>query len=117
MTLDTSKPQNDSNKTSLRLEIMSRVVNFTEQLQTTAIKLEGASKIESEGTEILLTSESLEDTNTIEQPRKVAPVTRKASGFAPEFTRTFAPRSLTILRLKTAKASAAVRPIAQGTGR
>lgn len=59
---------------------------------------------------LLLTSGSLEDENTIEQPRKVAPVTRQASGFAPEFTRTFAPRSLTILRLKTAKTSAAARP-------
>jgi alpha-L-arabinofuranosidase len=67
-------------------------------------------RIESEGTEILLTSGSLEDENSIEQPRKVAPVTRRASGLAPEFTRTFAPRSLTILRLKTVKASAAVRP-------
>lgn len=57
-----------------------------------------------------MTSGSLEDENSIEQPRKVAPVTRRASGLAPEFTRTFAPRSLTILRLKTVKASAAVRP-------
>ena len=91
-------------------EIVVKVVNFTEQPQTTSIHLEGAPKIESEGTDILLTSASPEDENTIEQPRKVVPVTRKASGFAPEFTRTFVPRSLTILRLKTVKASAALRP-------
>jgi len=91
-------------------EIVIKVVNFTEQPQTTSIRLEGAPKIESEGTEILLTSASLEDENSIEQPRKVAPVTRRTSSFAPELTRTFAPRSLTILRLKTAKASAAARP-------
>jgi alpha-L-arabinofuranosidase len=91
-------------------EVVIKVVNFTAQPQTTSIRLEGGPKIESEGTEILLSSASLEDENTIEQPRKVAPVTRRSSGFAPEFARTFAPRSLTILRLKAVKASAAVRP-------
>jgi hypothetical protein len=59
-----------------------------------------------EGTETVLTSASLEDENSIAEPRKVAPVTRAASGFASEFTRTFAPRSLTILRVKLAKARA-----------
>jgi alpha-L-arabinofuranosidase len=68
---------------------------------------------ESEGTEIDLTSASLEDENSIEQPRKVAPVTHSVSGFAQEFTRTFAPRSLTILRLKTTKPSAA-QPVTKG---
>ena len=34
-----------------------------------------------EGAKNVLTSASLTDENTIEQPRKVAPVTRSASGF------------------------------------
>jgi len=90
-------------------EVIIKVVNFTEQPQTTSIKPDGASGIESEGTETVLTSASLEDENSIEQPRKVAPVTNNVSGLGPQFTRTFAPRSLTVLRLKTVKTSVAAR--------
>jgi alpha-L-arabinofuranosidase len=91
-------------------EIIVKVVNFSEQARSASIQLEGAPRIQSEGTEIVLTSASLQDENSIEQPRKVAPVTRNASGFSSDFTRTFAPRSLTILRLKTVKTAASVRP-------
>jgi alpha-L-arabinofuranosidase len=91
-------------------EIVLKVVNFTEQPQSASIRLDGAPKIESKGTEIVLTSASTEDENTLDQPRKVEPVTRAASGFAPEFTRTFAPRSLTVLRLKIAQPITAANP-------
>jgi alpha-N-arabinofuranosidase len=43
----------------------------------------------------------VEDENTLDQPTKVAPVSRSVSGLGPQFTYTFAPNSLTILRLKT----------------
>jgi hypothetical protein len=62
--------------------------------------------VQPQGTEILLTSASLEDEKSIAEPRKVASVSRAVSAFAPEFTRTFAPRSSTILRVKIAKARA-----------
>lgn len=55
----------------------------------------------------------LEDENSIEQSRKAVPVTHSASGIAQEFTRTFVPRSLTILRLKATRRSAA-RPVTEG---
>jgi len=60
-----------------------------------------------------LTAVSLEDENSIEQPRKVAPVTHSVSAFAQESTRTFVPRSLTILRLRTRRPSAA-HPVTEG---
>jgi hypothetical protein len=67
---------------------------------------------ERDGTEIVLASASLEDENSIEQPRKVAAVTQIGSGLSANFTRTFAHRSLTVLCLKTPKAAAAVHPLA-----
>lgn len=91
-------------------EIVLKVVNFSAQPQSTSIRLEGAPKIESAGTESVLTSASVEDENSLSQPHKVVPVSRAATGFAPEFTRTFAPRSLTVLRLKTAKPAAEAHP-------
>jgi hypothetical protein len=42
-------------------EIVIKVVNFTERPQTTGIRLEGALKIEPEGTEIVLSSSSLDE--------------------------------------------------------
>jgi hypothetical protein len=84
-------------------EIVVKVVNYSEQPQSAHVQLEGVPKVESKGTEIVLTSASVEDENTLDQPLKVVPTTREVSGFAPEFTRTFAPRSLTVLRLKIAK--------------
>jgi hypothetical protein len=84
-------------------EIVLKVVNFSDQKQSATIRLDGATKVEPDGTETVLTSADVNDENTLDQPRKVAPATHAASGFAPEFTRAFAPHSLTVLRLKTAK--------------
>ena len=49
-----------------------------------------------------MTSASVEDENTLDEPKKVAPVSRGVAGLGPQFTYTFAPNSLTILRLNTA---------------
>ncbi|MCX7044759.1 MAG: hypothetical protein NTX50_04625 [Candidatus Sumerlaeota bacterium] len=81
-------------------EILVKVANFTDQPQKTAVKLNGAGKIAPEGIVTVLTSAKVEDENTVEEPTKVAPVTQKAKGLGPEFEYTFAPNSLTILRLQ-----------------
>jgi alpha-L-arabinofuranosidase len=85
-------------------DVILKVVNFTEQPQTAKIQLDGVASVLPEGSETVLTSASVDDGNSIEQPLKVAPVTHSVSGLAPQFSRTFAPRSLTILRLKTSNA-------------
>ncbi len=85
-------------------DLILKVVNFTEQPQTAKIQLDGVAGVLPEGSETILTSSSVDDGNSIEQPLKVAPVTHSVSGLAPQFSRTFAPRSLTILRLKTSNA-------------
>ena len=87
-------------------DVILKVVNFTEQPQTAKIQLDGVAGVLPEGTETVLTSSSVDDGNSIEQPLKVVPVTHSVSGLAPQFSRTFAPRSLTILRLKTSNVGA-----------
>ncbi len=43
----------------------------------------------------------LDDTNTIEQPRKLVPQTEKVGGLSASFSREFPPYSITVLKLKT----------------
>jgi len=81
-------------------EIILKVVNLSEVSQDTRIVLEGADKIASQGKAIVLTSNSPEDENSLDQPDKVAPVTLPAKGLGPTFRYVFPCHSLTILRLK-----------------
>ena len=64
------------------------------------INLAGAGKIAPEGTAITLSGTDLAAQNTVEEPRKIAPVTTTATGLGPTFTYTFAPYSVTVLVLK-----------------
>jgi alpha-L-arabinofuranosidase len=84
-------------------ELILKVVNFSNQQQSTTIHLDGVAAVSSNGSETVLSSTDVTDENSLDQPRKVAPSTHTASGFAPEFTRAFAPNSLTILRTKVLK--------------
>jgi alpha-L-arabinofuranosidase len=82
-------------------EIVVKVVNFTNQPQQTDVRLDGVDGIAGDAVETVLTSASPEDENTVDQPRKVAPQTRNAPGLGKQFRYTFAPNSMTVLRLKT----------------
>jgi alpha-L-arabinofuranosidase len=81
-------------------EILLKMVNFSTTTQKTAVRLEGAGDVASEGTETILSSASQEDENTLDQPKKVAPVTRPVSGLGRQFDYTLAPNSVTVLRIK-----------------
>lgn len=83
-------------------EIILKVVNFSTTPQKTSIRLNGMSHLASEGTETVLASANQEDENTLDHPKKLAPVTRSVSGLGQEFSYTFVPNSVTILRLKAA---------------
>jgi alpha-L-arabinofuranosidase len=83
-------------------EIVLKAVNFSPQPQKALVKvrgIEGGVSVIS-GTMTVLTSERLEDENTVEEPTRVAPVTRGVTGLKPEFEFTFERASLTVLRLK-----------------
>jgi len=83
-------------------EIILKVVNSAAEPTKAAIRIDGNVKLKAKGTVTTL-SGGLADENSIENPKKVAPVTSKATGIAPEFTYTFQPYSLTVLRLSRDK--------------
>lgn len=62
------------------------------------IELRGVRKLGSTATETTLAATPTE-TNSIDQPRRVVPVTRKVRGIQSKFTYTVAPNSITVLRV------------------
>ena len=49
----------------------------------------------------MLKADSPDETNSIQEPTKVVPVTEKVDGLGMDFTREFPPYSITVLELKT----------------
>lgn len=81
-------------------QIIVKVVNRSAEPAPLAIKLMGVSKVSAKAQATVLSAGKLTEENSLDQPRLVAPGTRKTSGLAPEFNFTFQPQSLTILRIK-----------------
>jgi alpha-L-arabinofuranosidase len=81
-------------------EVLLKVVNFAKEPRKTAVRLTGIAKLSGTGTSTVLTSASAEDENSLDEPMKVAPKSSQVSGLGTSFEYTFAPNSLTILRLK-----------------
>jgi alpha-L-arabinofuranosidase len=80
-------------------EVILKVVNVSAADQATDLQLEGA-KILPAATATVLASDKPEDENTLEQPTRVKPVTRKLNGAGAAFRHTFPANSVTVLRLK-----------------
>jgi alpha-L-arabinofuranosidase len=81
--------------------IYLKIVNSLGAPQPVKIEISGASAIEAEGEAIVLQANSPDDTNSIQEPAKIVPVTEKVEGLGTDFTREFPPYSITILELKT----------------
>ena len=81
-------------------ELIIKVVNSDASPLSTRITLVGAKGVSKTGKVITLTSASLKDDNSFEDPDKVSPVESSFKGFSDDFTFTFEPNSLTILRIK-----------------
>jgi alpha-N-arabinofuranosidase len=64
------------------------------------IEISGASSVAAEGKAVVLQADSPNDTNSLQEPAKIIPVTEKVQGLGLEFTRTFPPYSITVLELK-----------------
>ena len=62
--------------------------------------LSGLQHVEPAGQTITLSASSPSDTNSISEPAKLVPVTAPAEGLSKDFTRTFPPYSITVLRMK-----------------
>ncbi len=79
-------------------ELILKVVNPGADLLTAKVNFKGLSSTKDTGTATVLTG-GLADENSIEQPRKVAPVTLPLRNAGPAFDYTFAPRSMTVIRV------------------
>jgi alpha-N-arabinofuranosidase len=81
--------------------IYLKVVNTSGSARPITIQIHGATKIGPEGELVSLVGQSLDDTNSIDEPRKIVPRTAKADSLSSNFTREFPPYSITVLKLKT----------------
>ncbi len=77
-----------------------KMVNFSGTEQTVRLDLQGVKRVESKGTMTILTSAHLSDVNSIEQPTRIVPVSRRLTGASANFEVKFAPYSVTVLELK-----------------
>ena len=81
-------------------ELILKVVNVSEDVQPTAIHLQGVQHVADTGEVIVLTSASRSDENSFNDPHKVVPMTSHITGVGRDFTYDFLPHSITLIRLK-----------------
>ncbi|GAB4466076.1 MAG: hypothetical protein OHK0029_37170 [Armatimonadaceae bacterium] len=74
-------------------------VNAAATAQTVTIELKGVRSVQPVGSAIALAADPGE-TNALDSPKKVIPVTKQVTGIQPSFTYTFPPHSITVLRLE-----------------
>jgi len=80
--------------------IIVKAVNGSNTSLTTNVTLTGGESATYHGTATVLTSASPEDENSLDNPDKIAPLTRPVSFEGPSFPYSFAANSVTVLRLK-----------------
>ena len=81
-------------------ELFVKLVNPLPAPQAVTIALQGMRSVRSEATAITLSADP-SDTNSIDQPAKVVPLTSRVDGAGPSFTHSLPPYSISVLRLKT----------------
>ena len=80
--------------------IYLKVVNRAGSPQPVRVEISGPSSIEPKGQMIAISTSSPDDTNSIAEPSKIAPVTSEVDGLGANFTHTFPPYSITVLKMK-----------------
>ena len=80
-------------------EIILKVVNPDSRAVSAAIRLAGVANVSHEATQFELAGTRPGDLNSLDAPNKVIPVPSTLDGVAPEFTHSFKPYSLTVLRI------------------
>ena len=79
-------------------ELILKVVNATDAKQTATLVLRGVEKVGTAGRATVLAAEPASE-NPFNQPARVVPQEEPLKGVSAEFTREFAPQSVTVLRL------------------
>jgi alpha-L-arabinofuranosidase len=82
-------------------EVILKVVNGGETAAAIDINVAGVAKMDRQAKAIVLTGATLHDENSIGRPETIKPVESSVTISGENFTRTFEPRSLTVLRVKT----------------
>ncbi|HEY8659785.1 MAG TPA: alpha-L-arabinofuranosidase C-terminal domain-containing protein [Hanamia sp.] len=81
--------------------IYLKVVNTIGKKQTIKINLDGAENVLPEATVVTLKSDKPTDTNTINDPKKIVPVTSTVKGVRKNFSQSFPPYSVTVVQIQT----------------
>jgi alpha-L-arabinofuranosidase len=91
----------DATRDSQSGTIFLKVVNRNGTPQPIHVKISGVNNVEPSAEAVVLSAGSPDDTNSIQEPVKIIPVTSNVDGLGADFTRDFPPFSITILELKT----------------
>lgn len=89
-----------ANYDGLTGEVILKVVNSAPESRTAQFQLTGAKQIARSGTVIVLTTDNLTDENSLQAPRKVAPVSRRLPQTGASFSYACPPYSMSVLRLR-----------------
>jgi alpha-N-arabinofuranosidase len=101
-------PELDDNKKALSVsstfdkkagEVIIKAVNVTDKGLKANIELQGVSKVGPQVKAIILAGKTLEDENTLQEPKKIYPVEKTVPVKSPNFSYEFQPYSLTVLRI------------------
>jgi alpha-N-arabinofuranosidase len=90
----------DATRDSKTGTIYLKVVNRAGAPQPVQVEISGLSAVEAKGQAITLSAKTPDDTNSIAEPTKIAPVTTNVDGLGEKFTHTFPPYSITVLQMK-----------------
>ena len=93
----------DSTRDSKTGTIYIKVVNRADTAQDVHIIVSGVSTVASTGRIVTLSGSGPTDTNSMADPKKIIPIVADLSGLSTDFTHSFAPFSVNVLELKTAK--------------
>ncbi len=84
-------------------EVIIKAVNVTDKALRADIELQGVTKAGPQAKAIILAGKSLDDENSLKEPKKVYPTEKSVSVNSSSFSYEFEPYSLTILRIPVAQ--------------
>jgi alpha-N-arabinofuranosidase len=91
----------DATRDAKNHAIYVKIVNTSDKPQTVQVDIVAGRQIKDSGQIIEMTSANPTDVNSIEEPKKIVPVTRKANGLGDSFKRTYPAYSITVVQLET----------------
>ena len=91
----------DATRDSQSGTIFLKIINRLGSPQSIHVKITGANNVNSSAEAVVMSASSPDDTNSIQEPTKIIPVTSNVDGLSADFTRAFPPFSITILKVKS----------------